>query len=247
MCLSSCWVTLSSSWSVNASVCQLLFCTSSIIIQLLPTKPVLFHTHITVFGLFYCEYQLPILHNFQFIQFTIKTKIMLPFIQLFHILLIVQEHVLLSPLYLGDISPFQHLLPILPFTGKSQTRNWSTTYSTYVPMEFLYSHRDFCAQQKHKVLALNIWSPGLGHRSNSQWSMAYFVRQFRWRAFLQDSRIPPLGEFSATNYMQVTKDLASGYKCWQNFFSWTSHMHTMAQSESCLLGTARAELLTPSI
>lgn len=63
----------------------------SIIIQLLPTKLVLFPTHITVFGLFYCEYQLPMLRNFQFIQFTIKTIIMLPFIQMFHILLIVQE------------------------------------------------------------------------------------------------------------------------------------------------------------
>lgn len=96
------------------------------------------------------------------IQFTIKTKIMLPFTQMFHVLLIVQEHVLLSPSYLGDIPPFQHLFPILPFTGKSQTRHWSTTYSTYVHMEFLYSHRDFCPQQKHKFLDLNIWSPGLG-------------------------------------------------------------------------------------
>lgn len=65
---------------------------------------------------------------------------------MFHILFIVQEHVLLSPSYLGDISPFQQLFPILPFTGKSQTLNWSTTYLTYVHMEFLYSHRDFFPQ-----------------------------------------------------------------------------------------------------
>lgn len=57
------------------------------------------------------------------IQFTIKSKIMLPIIQIFHILLMVQEHVLSSPSYLGDISPFQHLFPILPFTGKSQTHH----------------------------------------------------------------------------------------------------------------------------
>lgn len=142
MCLSWCWVTLSSSCSDNAGVSQRLFCASLLPLQSSFSfcQPNLCYFIPTLLLLDYFT----VIIRYQFcatsrIQFTIKSKIMLPIIQIFHILLMVQEHVLSSPSYLGDISPFQHLFPILPFTGKSQTHHWTTNYSTYVHMEFLYS------------------------------------------------------------------------------------------------------------
>lgn len=74
------------------------------------------------------------------------------------ILLIAQECAFITFVFRRHFS-FSTFISHFSFSLKSQTRHWSTTYSTYVHMEFLYSHRDFCPQQKHKVLDLNICSP----------------------------------------------------------------------------------------